>query len=1332
MASWYAGFLLPFHAVIPFCNSHCPSIKNKSSTKLQSSGKDEKKQGKTNQTKLGQANILSQLTFSWINSLLRLGYVKPLLLKDIPTLLSDDEARSTYKTFSSKWEFLHRGDGKMNNPKNLLLKALFRIHWKEMIFVGVCALFRTFAVVVSPLLLYAIVQYTSNKHKNRSEGLLLVGWLVIVKFIESFSQRHWFFNSRRLGMRMRSALIMAIYRKQLKLSSLARRRHSTGEIVNYIAVDAYRMAEALYWFHLEWSLVVQLFLAIGVLFKVVGLSAFPGLVFVLITGFLNVPFARIYNKCQILYKVAQEERLRAMSEVLNNMKIIKLQSWEEKFKNVIDLLRENEHNFLAKTQINKSSANVLYWLTPTIVSTVVFFGCLVMKSAPLNAATIFTILSTLRCMSEPMRFIPEALSMLIEMKISSDHLNAFLLADELSDEESNKSSKSLKHSSDIRVKIRGNFSWESDSAVPALRDINLEVKSGHKIAVCGQVGAGKSTLLCAILGEVYRISGSVSVNGTIAYVSQAPWIRSGTIRDNILFGKPMEKTNYEMVTKASALDTDINIFSHGDLTEIGERGLNLSGGQKQRIQLARAVYNDADIYLLDDPFSAVDAETAAILFNDCVMDALQEKSIVLVTHQVEFLTKADQILVIEGGQITQSGTYVELLSTPGTTFAQLVNAQKKVVSELVTSDTGNMDETHKIHDNQSELPGESCCTREGGEKEISVEGSLNIQLTKEEEREIGDVGCKPMLDYLYVSKGSLLFILTILSYLAFSALQACASYWLATATRLYKVNNAMLVGVYAGISTISIPFVYSRNLYATFLGLKASKAFFFGINNSIFKAPMLFFDSTPVGRIFARVRKHLQQHQSLNYLNDHMHSLAHTHFKMQQMSSDMNTLDIDLSATINVSVAATIDALMIVAIMASVTWPVLIVAIPTIIIAKYVQVNGKPHLCSLNGVVSIRAFNMMEMFFENYLKLIDTDARLFFHSNAAIEWLVLRIETLQNLVILTAALLIIKYIFSNTIYYSFEGFVGLSLSYALTLSTVQVVMTHVHCNLSNQIVSVERIKQFMHIPPEPPAIIEDMRPPASWPLQGRIELENLKIRYRPNAPLVLKGITCTFKEGTRVGVVGRTGSGKTTLISALFRLVEPESGRILINGLDICSIGLKDLRTKLSIIPQEPTLFRGSIRMNLDPLSMYPDHEIWEALEKCQLKAIVSSLPKLLDSSVSDEGENWSMGQRQLFCLGRVLLKRNRILVLDEATASIDSATDAILQNTIREEFLGCTVITIAHRVPTITDSDMVMVLSYGELVEYDVPSKLMETNSAFSKLVAEYSSNYKRNSTQS
>ncbi|KAI3737687.1 hypothetical protein L2E82_27699 [Cichorium intybus] len=376
------------------------------------------------------------------------------------------------------------------------------------------------------------------------------------------------------------------------------------------------------------------------------------------------------------------------------------------------------------------------------------------------------------------------------------------------------------------------------------------------------------------------------------------------------------------------------------------------------------------------------------------------------------------------------------------------------------------------------------------------------------------------------------------------------------------------------------------------------------------------------------------------------------------------------------------------------------------------------------GVATIRAFNMQYRFFKDYLRLVDTDANTFIFSNATLEWLVLRIEAYSNLTLFTTGLLMV-FLPKGCVP---SGFVGLSLSYALTLTGTQVFLTRSYCNLANYIISVERIKQFMYIPSEPPAIVENNSPPLSWPSKGNIDFQDLKLRYRPNAPLVLKGITCTFKERTKVGIVGRTGSGKTTLITALFRLVEPANGRILIDGLDIYSIGLKDLRMKLSVIPQEPTLFKGSIRTNLDPLELHSDDEIWKALEKCQLKSTIRNLPNLLDSSVNDEGENWSAGQRQLFCLGRVLLMRNKILVLDEATASIDSTTDAVLQRIIREEFSTCTVITVAHRVPTVIDSDKVMVLSFGKMVEYDEPSKLMATDSFFSKLVAEYWSSCKRN----
>ncbi|KAJ0007144.1 hypothetical protein Pint_28812 [Pistacia integerrima] len=1039
----------------------------------------------------------------------------------------------------------------------------------------------------------------------------------MTKAVESLSQRHCYFDSRRSGMRMRSALMVAVYHKQLKLSSFGRRRHSTGEIVNYIAVDAYRMGEFPWWFHSTWSLSLQLFLSIAVLFGVVGLGAFPGLVPLFICGLLNVPFAKMLQKCQSEFMVAQDERLRATSEILNSMKIIKLQSWEEKFKNLIESRRDREFKWLSESQLRKAYGTVVYWMSPTLISSVIFLGCALIGSAPLNASTIFTVLASLRSMGEPVRMIPEALSVMIQVKVSFDRINAVLLDDELKNDDVKRISL---QNSDRSVNIQeGNFSWDPELPIPTLRHVNLEVKWGQKIAVCGSVGAGKSSLLYAILGEIPKTSGSVDVYGSIAYVSQTSWIQSGSIRDNVLYGKPMDKERYDKAIKACALDKDINSFDHGDLTEIGQRGLNMSGGQKQRIQLARAVYNDADIYLLDDPFSAVDAHTAATLFNDCVMAALERKTVILVTHQVEFLPAVDKILVLDGGQVIQSGSYQELLKA-GTAFEELVNAHRDAITVLDPANNEGQEGTAKIDKDQmvtAEEPNGTSVVKENSQGEISAKGLPGVQLTEEEEKEIG-----------------------LLAQAGFVALQAGSTYWLAYAIQFPKINNGILIGVYSGIATTSAVFVYFRSFYAALLGLKASKAFFSGFTNSIFKAPMLFFDSTPVGRILTRA------------------------------SSDLSVLDFDIPFAIIFVAAAGVELIAIIGIMTFVTWQVLIVAILAMVAVKYIQdyyiatarelirINGTTKAPVMNytaetslGVITIRAFNMVDRFFQNYLKLVDTDAILFFHSNAVMEWLVLRIEAIQNFTLFTAAFLLVLIPKG----YVAPGLVGLSLSYAFSLTGTQVFVSRWYCYLANYIISVERIKQFMHIPPEPPAIVEDKRPPSSWPFKGRIELQELQVSYlmyRPNAPLVLKGITCTFSEGTR-------------------------------------------------------------------------------ALEKCQLKATISSLPNKLDSSVSDEGENWSAGQRQLFCLGRVLLKRNRILVLDEATASIDSATDAILQRIIRQEFAGCTVITVAHRVPTVIDSDMVMVLSFGKLLEYDEPSKLMETNSSFSKLVAEYWSSCRKNSYQ-
>ncbi|KAL2462581.1 ABC transporter C family member 8 [Forsythia ovata] len=1239
-----------------------------------------------------QANFLSKLSFSWINPLLRLGNRKSLALEDIPCLRSEDEAALAYEKFKGAWDSL-QGKGS-DNSDYLVFWAIARLYWQDMVFAGIGALIRTIAVVIAPLLLYAFVNYSNREIKNLYEGIFLVGYLVVTKVFESLSYRHFFFYSRRIGMRMRSALMVAVYKKQLKLSSTGRGRHSTGEIVNYIAVDAYRMGEFPMWLHMGWTSGLQIFLGVAVLFGVVGLGVLPGLVPFFVCGLLNVPFAKILQKCQTEFMIAQDKRLRSMSEILNNMKIIKLQSWEEKFKSLLESFRGLEFKWLAESQYKKTYNTVLYWMAPTIVSSVIFFGCVLFRS-PFDAGTIFTVLAALRTMSEPVRIIPEALSILIQVNVSLKRINLFLLEDELEQVDFLRCSlRDLGHSIWIQD---GDFSWDTESATPTLRNITLEVRPGQKIAVCGPVGAGKSSLLYAILGEIPKRSGIVNVIGSIAYVSQGSWIQSGTIRDNILFGKPMDKTKYEEAIRVSALDKDIDSFDYGDLTEIGQRGLNMSGGQKQRIQLARAVYNDADIYLLDDPFSAVDAHTAVTLFNECVMTALKKKTVVLVTHQIEFLTEVDNILVMEDGQVIQSGSYKELLMA-GSTFEKLVQAHENALSTFDPSSSANKHESQMGRSNKSYI------SKQESEGEIST--NLGVQLTEEEEKEIGDVGWKSFFDYVSISKGFNFLCLTTISQTGFVALQAAASFWLAFAIQIPKISSVVVVGIYTLISLLSAVFVYLRSLFVVLLGLKASQAFFSGFTNSIFNAPMLFFDSTPVGRILTRA------------------------------SSDLSVLDFDIPFAFVFVMAAVLELLATIGIMASVTWQVLFVGIFASVASKYVQgyyqpsarelmrINGTTKAPVMNyasetalGVATIRAFAMVDKFSENYLKLVDTDAKVFFFSNAAMEWLVLRTEALQNLTLFTSACLLVL----APRGYIAPGLVGLSLSYAFALTGTQVFLTRWYSSLANYIVSVERIKQFMHIPPEPPAIVDDKRPPTSWPSKGRIDLMDLKIRYRPNAPIVLKGITCTFREGTRVGVVGRTGSGKTTLISAFFRLVEPYSGQIIIDGIDICSIGLRDLRLKLSIIPQEPTLFKGSIRTNLDPLGLHSDDEIWKALEKCQLKNTITRLPNLLDSSVSDEGENWSMGQRQLFCLGRVLLRRNRILVLDEATASIDSATDAILQKIIREEFADCTVITVAHRVPTVIDSDMVMLLSFGKLVEYDQPSKLMEINSSFSKLVAEY-----------
>lgn len=1145
-----------------------------------------------------------------------------------------------------------------------------------------------------PIFLLFFVNYTAGAELFLGEGYILVVGLFFAKAIESIAQRHWYFGCRRLGLQLRSAIIAAVFDKELRLSSIARGSHAAGEIVNYVAVDAYRIGEFPWYMHYVWAVPVQMILAIIILFVTVGLATLPGLAIILLTVVLNSPLARSLQKCQSEFMVAQDQRLRATTEVLNNIKVLKLQAWEDRFRFYLEHLRDEEFKWLSKAQSRRSAGTILYWLSPIIVASVVFATCIWLNQ-PLTATVVFTVLATFKIIQEPVRMIPEVLAAYIQVAVSVNRLGKFLRDDELPEDAIQRiatgTAEHVIRASDCT------FTWNPESPKPTLKNINIAFKAGEKIAVCGAVGSGKSSLLYALLGEIPKQSGSVQLLGSTAYVAQTAWIQSGTVRDNILFGRPFDKAQYQKTLKTCSLEKDIQRFSFGDLTEIGERGLNMSGGQKQRIQLARAVYSDADIYLLDDPFSAVDAHTAASLFNDCVMGALVKKTVVLVTHQVEFLPSVDCILVMQGGEIQQSGHYNDLLHA-GETFEQLVNAHQEALSTVSFGETIHTDDGYGGPKHMQRKLSKKASSRDEAQGEA-------IQLVQDEEMETGDMGLKPYKEYITVSKGAVLFVFMTLWQTLFVILQVVSNFWLAAEVTNSSVSQGLLVGIYAALSVVSGVFVHLRSEFNVWLGLKASKAFFYGMIRTVFKAPMSFFDSTPTGRILSRA------------------------------STDLSILDLDIPFCFGFVVAGSLELLGVLVVIAVVTWEILIVAVPMLYIVQKLQhyyVRSAQELMRINattkapivnfsgeaaqGAATIRAFQMVDRFKRKNLCLIDNDSSLYFHTNAALEWLIQRLELLSNIVLCATGLLLVVLPTSSS------GFSGLALTYALSLSASQVFFVQWQCKLVNYIVSVERINQYMHLPSEAPAVIEGKRPSMQWPTQGKVVLEELKIRYHPTSPMVLCGITCTFEGGKRVGVVGRTGSGKTTLISALFRLVEPAGGKIVIDEVDICSIGLHDLRSRLGIIPQEPTLFRGTVRTNLDPLNQYTDEEIWEALDRCQLGKEIRESPSQLEAPVSDEGENWSAGQRQLFCLGRVLLKQSRVLVLDEATASVDSQTDALLQKVIREEFIDCTVITVAHRIPTVIDSDMVLALRDGKLIEYDTPTRLLEDeNSLFAKLVLEY-----------
>eukprot|EP00899_Mesostigma_viride_P024421 jgi/Mesvir1/5163/Mv15301-RA.2 len=880
-----------------------------------------------------------------------------------------------------------------------------------------------------------------------------------------------------------------------------------------------------------------------------------------------------------------------------------------------------------------------------------------------------------------------------------------------------------------------------------LKNVNLTLKRGELLAVVGPVASGKSSLAAAILGEMDQKEGdAVAINGKVAYCAQEAWILNATLRDNILFGLEYEEERYQQVIKACALEPDLKVLPAADLTEIGERGINLSGGQKQRVSLARAAYSNADVILLDDPLSAVDAHVGSKLFLGCIAGMLKGRSILFITNQLQFVPYADAVVVMKQGEIVEKGTYKELMEANGE-FAALMRESGSHVEEQLALDEEKAKKEGEGKEGATivPIPEEGAPAEEGGARAPAgdsvpgagggapVEGKEGATAEKG-----GEAGAEKKTDAaataspsankgalitkenrvegwlsLHVYKvywtvgSSIVPLLVILLYVLVQVVDAFNRFWLSFWTEdKFDRSLGFYLGIYAGLGFAYTLFVYLRTLAISLIGLWTARIFHERLLHAVMRAPMSFFDTTPVGRILNR-------------------------FGADQSSID-DTLPFSWNSLLNMlfQVLSTIVSI------AVVTPYFLPIFFPLCILYAILQniyrrsarelkrlesLSKSPMYQqfteTLSGLSTIRAYRQEDRFIKMSDSIVDTNNISFFMLKGADRWLSIRLELLGVCVVFSAAILAL--VKRNGLY---AGLAGVSIDFALQITSLLSMLVRTMTETENLMNAPERSLEYQEgIKPEAPLIIEGNRPPPEWPHRGDVEVEHLSMRYRKDLPLVLKDVNIFIDGGDKVGVVGRTGSGKSSLMLVLFRLVEPAEGRIVIDDIDTSTIGLEDLRSRISIIPQDPVLFSGTVRSNIDPFNRHTDEELWTALERAHLKEKISARPKKLDATVAEYGENFSVGEKQLMCLARVLLRNTKILVMDEATSSVDYETDQLIQATVRDYLSHATLIIIAHRLHTVIDSHRIVLLDHGQVVENDAPAKLLERQSSrLSALVAD------------
>ncbi|KFR12084.1 Multidrug resistance-associated protein 1, partial [Opisthocomus hoazin] len=1307
-----------------------------------------------NQCPEASTSFLSKITYWWFSGLVRKGCQQSLGVDDLWPVRKEDSSEEIVTWAEREWKKCHsRTQQKIesatfkksqksepgiaeaeeteallqleHSQSRLLLKVFWSMFGTYFLLSTVCLVICDVFLFSIPKLLSLFLEFIEDQEAASWHGYFYAFTMFLLACLQTLFEQRYMYMCLVLGLRLKTAVTGLVYRKILVMSNASRKAATVGEIVNLISVDVQKLMDLIIYFNGVWLAPIRIIICFIFLWQLLGPSALASIAVFLLLLPLNFVITKKRSQFQETQMKHKDERAKLTSTILNDIKVIKLYGWEKTFIEKVLGIRKQELQALKRSQTLFSASLASFHSSTFLIAFVMFaVYTLVDNTHVLDAQKAFVSLTLINILNTAHSFLPFSINAAVQAKVSLNRLAAFLNLEELNFESSDRNTSDCVQAS---ITIRnGTFCW-SKEASPCLRRIDLTVPQGSLLAVVGQLGAGKSSLLSALLGELEKMDGSVTMKGTTAYVPQQAWIQNASVEDNILFGKEMDETWFNTVIDACALQPDLESFPAGQKSEIGEKGINISGGQKQRVNLARAVYQKASVYLLDDPLSAVDVHVGQHIFEHVLgpNSLLKDKTRVLVTHTINILPQVDNILLLVDGTISEIGSYQELLQRNGA-FAEFlhshITAEEKTGAGFPASECLKPLFVNSLTEpSPSDKYGQWLESLWRTPKTAALQIGMNVgrmdctaaaatkgRLTKGEKTLHGRVHTLIYAAYLKAT-GLPLCVYIILLFTCQQAVSFARGYWLSRWTddpvhNGTQQHTELRVGVFGALGVIQALGRFASTAAVLLGGVLASHKLFLQLLRNVARSPMGFFEQTPIGNLRTRFSREMDAIDCV--IPDKLKSLLGFLF---------NLLEIYLVIIVATPRAA----------MAIVPLTVLYAVFQHFYVITSCQLrrieaaSRSPiysHISeTFQGSSVIRAYKDQKRFTLKSNFLVDENQRVCFPGAVADRWLATNLEFLGNGIVLFAAL----FAAIGRTHLS-PGTAGFSISCALQITGVLNWMVRSWTEIENNIVSVERVREYLRTPKEAPWTMNAKLQGQVWLTEGRIEFRNYSLRYRPNVALALKHVNLTINGQEKIGITGRTGAGKSTFAVGLLRLVEAAEGAILIDGHDIAQLGLHDLRSKITVIPQDPVLFSGSLRMNLDPLNRYTDADIWTALELTQLKDFVAELPDQLEYECTDQGENLSTGQKQLVCLARALLRKAKILILDEATAAVDSETDLQIQSTLRTQFKDSTVLTIAHRINTIMDCDRILVLENGRIAEFDTLEHLIAQKGLFYRLMEE------------